>query len=628
MLVQTYEELDGLLKELETASIVVLDTETTGLYPYMADRIIGISLFLPEYDYSYYVPFRHGEGFNWPIGELRSLYGFLSDPTKSFYGWNVKFDLHFLQVDGFPILQRGCIYNDCMIALHMLDENRYDIADLRGLNYKLKDNARLFLGTESAEAEDVLKEEMKARGIKGKGDMWKMPASLVSQYAEDDVKLTWQLFKVFEPYLIKWDQLDLFYEKAKFNSTILARMENHGTPVSKEKIDDHIASNSVRIKELLAELKTTFGEGFNPNSPQQVAKALNVDNAKKATLSQLGTDYAESIMEYKYRTKAEGTFYKPYLWYSAFDGKIHPTFNVTRTVTGRLSSSDPNLQQVPRFSDKYRVKEVFQAPDGYLILQADYSQEELRLACNFSGQENMTKAFLEDRDTHILTASYFFNVDEQWLIDEIKNKNPVAKTYRQIAKTENFGLLYGMGYVKNARYMSENLKRPVSEKESKKFVSSWRELYPKFVSSLNSCAVLADTIRTTDGRIPNNSIHHLENGVTQTTVETGYKYYRLEDGTVRHYIKGQRPFTAWNFLIQGTGGIIMRKALMRTNEMFSTEQDDVYPIISVHDSVVLLVRESKIEDTKAKVKAVMEDFPQYYPPMKVDIQIGKDWGNL
>lgn len=613
MLIETTEQFERAIRRMEQTEVIVLDTETNGLYPYMSNRIIGISIYLPEYDESYYFPFRHGEGFNWPVDNIQYLHKALTQKIE-YYGWNVKFDLHFLQVEGFPILQNHIVYNDVMIALHMLDENRNDMADERGLNYKLKDNARLFLGAESAEAEDELVEEMKLRGIKGKDDMWKLPAYLVNKYAEDDVRLTWQLLQLFIPYLEKWSQLELFYEKCKYNSTILARMENYGTPVDHEKINDHIQSNSVRVTELLESLRRKFGEKFNPNSPQQVSKALDTVNAKKATLSMLGDEDAEAIMEYKFRTKAEGTFYKPYLWYSAFDGKIHPTFNVTRTVTGRLSSSDPNLQQVPRFTEKYRVKEVFVAPKGYVLVQADYAQQELRLACNFSGQENMIALFEQGRDLHSYTAAYLFGIDEQWLIDEIKNGNKKAKEFRHIGKTANFGFLYGMGVSKAALYLSENLKRNVPEKEAKKIVYGWRDLYPRFVTALQNCSTAADSLRNPDG--------------TSARLDEGYKYYRLEDTSVRHYIKGQRPFTAWNYLIQGTGGMIMRKALLRIDKIFPIEQDEVIPAISVHDSVVAFVSEDVVDKSITMIKDAMENFPQYYPPMKVDIQIGKDWGNL
>ncbi len=168
----------------------------------------------------------------------------------------------------------------------------------------------------------------------------------------------------------------------------------------------------------------------------------------------------------------------------------------------------------------------------------------------------------------------------------------------------------GMGVKKAALYLSENLKRTVSEKEAKKIVYGWRELYPRFVTALQNCSTIADTFRSPDG------------------AEGEYKYYRLEDGTVRHYIKGQRPFTAFNFLIQGTGGTIMRKSLMRLNDEFPIEQNDLIPAISVHDSIVCFVKENKIDTVVPKLQSIMENFPQYYPPMKIDIQIGKDWGNL
>lgn len=604
MLVNTQELLHRCLDRLNDDHIltVVVDLETNGLEPYLGNRLIGIALYLPEVDESYYIPFRHGEGFNWSLDVLEKFYAPLSDEDRSYYGWNVKFDVHFLLVDGFPILENNVPYYDVMLALHMLDENRYDPMDERKLNYKLKDNGRLFLGVEQGEAEDELKDVLKERGL-GKGDMWKLPADTVNEYAEQDVILTWRLFQFFLPYLETWNQVDLFYENATINTTILARMEHYGVPVDKEKIQAHIKENQEKSQNILASLRSHFGSHFNPNSPKQVSEAFGSDNAKKGTLEGLDNEWADLILEYKYLTKAEGTFYKPYLYYSAFDGRIHPTFHMGRTNSRRLSSSDPNLQQVPRYSSKYRVKEVFVAPNGYKLVQFDYAQQELRLACNFSGQENMIQLFLEDRDLHAYTAAYLFGVDEQWILEN-KDHDPKAKEMRHIGKTANFGFLYGMGKRKASVYLSENLKRDVSEREAGKILGAWRELFPKFVSKLQECSTVADTLRD------------------------GHKYFAIEDGTVRHYIKGQRPFTAWNFLIQGTGAYIMRQSLKRVHQAFPYWIEEVKPIISVHDSLVCLIAEDDLDSNIFTIKHYMEDFPQYHPPMKIDIQIGNNWGQL
>lgn len=663
----------------------------------MGDRLIGIAIYAPELKESYYIPFRHNNGENLDLDDLRLLDPVLVDKNKEYVGWNVKFDQHFLQVDGFKILENGVIYKDAIIALQLLDENRYDPMDDRHLNYKLKDNARLFLGDNALEGEDEIEIELHRLGL-GKGDLKFLSPEIVGKYAEEDVVNSWDLYQVFLPYLEKWDQIELFNELADFNSRTLARMEYSGTPVNRDRIIELIDHDKLLADQALLDLKQKFGNTFNPNSPNQVKEALGTKNGQRTTLERLDDPYATHVIDYKYLTKAKGTFYQPYLYRSSFDGRIHPTFNVARTTSGRLSSSDPNLQQVPRYSSKYRVKEVFIAPEGYRLVQLDYSQQELRLACYFSGQENMTAEYLKtDADVHTLTTAQLFKIPYE-VAKEDEEK-------RQIGKVANFGFSYGMGIMKAATYIASSLKRTlyidkrfyedhikalpkvdslpepiysptekhlyistdewggnevvreVSDvvgytegkrdmtwdefqarfakyyagtevvKDAKKaealdpdsisiwttteILTNWKHLYGKFIEKLKEYAKLASEKRNPNGSLGGQ-----------------YKFMRLEDNRVRHYIKGQSPFTAWNFLIQGTGALIMRRSLMRINARFGIDQDQVIPIITVHDSVVLLVKQDQWFDANIEaIKQLMETY-SYVPSMKVDIKIGKNWGQL
>jgi hypothetical protein len=148
-----------------------------------------------------------------------------------------------------------------------------------------------------------------------------------------------------------------------------------------------------------------------------------------------------------------------------------------------------------------------------------------------------------------------------------------------------------------------------------KILWDWKKLYGNFVQGLKEASALASQWRNPDG--------------TPSDPEHGYRFYRLEDGCVRHYIKGQRPFTAWNLLVQGTGATMMRRSLMRINEQFPISQDEVVPLLSVHDSAMAQVKENEnFHANVMKIKEIMEDYPQYHPAMKVDIKVGYDWGNL
>lgn len=597
VLVETQAEYVEMIQRLGFSRHVVVDLETNGLQPYSGNRLIGIAIYLPEYPSAYYIPFRHGSGDNFPLSYMKPLRRLLTDPDKTYYGWNFKFDLHFLNVDGFPVLERDFDVEDVMIALHLLDENRL----VRGQNYKLKDNARIFVDPTAADASDELEAELKAMKL-GKGSMYVLPATKVAKYAMLDVILTWEMRQGLFPYLEKWDVVELYHTQNEFLKTVLLRMEANGMLIDPEMIHTKMKETMDKAQALLEEIQQRasgyFPEGINPNSSQQVTAWLGLPNAQKATLEASDDPRAEMILDYKVLSKATGTFYEPYLKWRDSKNRIHPTLHIIGTVSGRLSSSEPNLQQVPRQAKAgkrgYDVKSVFVAPEGYQLVQFDYAQLELRLACYYSGEPTMTRMIIEGQDLHQYTADAL-NID------------------RYTGKTANFGLLYGMGAKKAATMFK------TTEREAARIVKEWHELYPAFRRAHKDITELMKEWRTPEG-----------------VSQGAYQYIRLPDNRVRRLFYGydedgnntDNSFSGWNTLIQGTGAIVMREALLNLVKMFPVSDDRVIPVMTVHDSVIMYIKNEWVLELIPQIIAVMTDFPEYNPPMDVEAQYGTSWGDL
>lgn len=587
-LIETDEDADNarMFDHLERADNIVVDIESGGLR-FHVDPLAGIALYVPHVKRAYYISVGH-EGKRVTERTLNPLRNLLTRGDKFYHFWNAKFDLKFLQYNGFPYLEHCPPICDVMVALHLLDENRYS----KGKNYKLKDAAREFIDGSAAGESDALDQLLKQRKL-GKGNLDKLTAAEVGQYAMMDVILTWELSEYFIPYLKEWNLLKLYTEQNEFIMKVLTRMEYTGIMVDRELIIEHIREMEDLSNKMLQDLHIKAGNTFNPNSSAQVSKFLKTDNAQKKTLERHGSKDAELVLSYKAAAKAKSTFYEPYLEYSLYDGRIHPTMNVIGTVSGRLSSSDPNLQQVPRKAKKgngYKVKDVFIAPPGKSLVQLDYAQLELRLACYFAGEKTMTHMFNEGIDLHQYTADEL-NID------------------RQTGKNMNFGLLYGMGPNKAADFLNIPLEA------AEKLVPRWRKLYPAFMETAQNLYSLAQSWRDRNGN--------------PTAPGKGWKYIRLPDGRVRRYnFPDANEFTAWNTLVQGTGAILTRRALLRIADFFPYPDPDVELTLTVHDSIILTVSDEALDRVVPVVKHLMTDFPEYTPKIEVDVQIGKSWGKL
>lgn len=583
ILVETDQEMNLLLDcfYVEDYIDVVLDLETTGLNCYLSDKIAGYALYFPLQNIAFYVPTRHAEGFNWNEDQIEGLKREIACPNYHIIGWNLNFDLQFLLHEDVDIYRISWV-EDVMFALHLLDENRRD----QGLNYKLKDVARQFIDSEADKGERFLKEELAKRGIK-KGQMYQLPANLVAEYAMLDVINTWELRQFFMPYLEKWFVTDLYRELNDYLQHVIVRMESNGMHIDRNLCRTSINDVELQAKNCLQRIHELAGFNLNPNSPAQVSSWLKTKDATKQTLSALEEtdERAKLVQQYKFFTKAASTFYNPYLEWSKVDGKLHTTIHVIGTTTGRPSFSDPNLGQVPK-KGKYEVKKIFVAPEGYYLVQADYGQQELRLAAHNTNEKLLTDAFNNGIDPHQQTADH------------------VGIT-RNEAKNYNFATIYGAGARKLA-WMTND-----TEENAKKNLQRFDELYPNLRQFAWSYSDIAKLPRNPDG-----------------TIGGKYHFIRLPDGRCRHYNGNDAPYySAFNTLIQGTGAIIMRRALMKICDHFHPEQNLLIPAQQVYDSFIGYVRKDALDEVCAYIKLFMEDF-DYNPKMVVDIEYGENWMEL
>lgn len=587
---------------LESADQVAVDTETNGLRPYHGDRVWGISLYFPKADVSYYIPVRYLEGGNISEHQYKRLAESVAKvPTLIMF--NAKFDMHMLEQDGFTFPNP---VEDVLIAAHLLNENEYvsNGGQVAGA-YKLKRLAKKYLGESAVEGEKELEANAKKRGLNPKTEMWKMPAVEVAFYAMKDTEITWALRELYRDGLQRWGQWGLYQTKNRIQQLVIMRMERNGMRIDIERVKQHIADIGPQVEQLQAEFDAWLAEKglrftpefesrrINLNSPIQVkamfsAFGYELENTDQYTMRDLqaaGVELAERLVTYRQQSKAASTYYEPYLRFVTENEIIHHSISLVGTVTRRMSSMEPNFQNIPRKNGKLLVKQVFITRPGYVLLQADYKALELRIGVHFSGEKTMRDMIMSGGDLHQYTA------------DQLQ-------VTRDRGKTFNFGLSYGMGWKKAARVYG------MKPKEAKRAIEGWHKLYPAFRRALGHWEQVARQWRTVDGK-PNGK----------------FQFVRLENGVVRHYNEyAAHPAYdgeyrgAWNFVVQGTAAIVTETSALRIAEYFP-DDDTVKIVNAVHDSLMFEVRRDKVNEVVPVIKRLMEDWPQFQPNLEVDIEI-------
>ncbi len=591
--VNSEKDLERLIEELVKTSRFALDTETTGLDVVDAN-LVGISVATSPGE-AYYIPVGHEEKQEeqLPLELLRERLGpvLLHDSYKVFH--NAKFDMIALERHGLPV-KGPCI--DTMIAAWLLNPS--------GRGIGLKEQAWQRLGIEMTPIEQLIQ--------KGRQELTMAQVSIAeaAPYACADADMTLRLANVLEKELKEREQWDLFMEMEMPLIPVLVSMERHGVAVDPQALE----AMSRRIEEQLEKLQEQIyeyaGHTFNVRSTQQLGDVLFEEmelpvirrtktgySTAKDVLSELEDEHpiATLILEYRKLEKLRSTYVDtlPDL-VNPSTGRIHTSYNQTGTSTGRLSSSDPNLQNIPVRTELGRhVRAAFVAPPKHMLLGCDYSQVELRLLAHFSRDPEMMAAFQRGEDIHATTAAAIHGVPLA----------EVTKEQRSLAKTINFGLMYGMSAYGLAS------RTGLSIEEARQFIETYFERFGQVEKYFEEILAFAR-----------------EHGYVETVMGRR-RYFPMLKATNEGNSRAQRAAerAAINMPIQGSAADILKIAMIHLYHLLREKQLKGRLILQIHDELILEVPEEELTRTRDLVVDTMENAYELDVPLKVDTAVGENW---
>ncbi len=590
--------LEELVAALEAADLIAFDTETTSRVPTRAD-LVGLSFCVAE-DAAYYVPVAHAyEGCpeQLPAAEvLDALRPVMEDPARPKVGQNAKYDLIVLRRAGLEV--RG-LAGDTMVADYLIQPNRR--------SHKLDDLAMTYLNHRMIPFSDVVDP-----GDEG-ATFASVPLEEARDYAAEDAHATYALHRVMEPRLAEAGLGTLYREIEVPLVVVLGDMEHWGVGVDADLLRAMSEELGVAIERSRRRIWELAGHEFNVNSPKQLGQVLFeelgfpvVSRTKSGpstdarVLARLAArrdrdrpvELPAEILDYRERTKLKSTYLDviPGLVHPD-TGRIHTSYHQTVAATGRLSSSDPNLQNIPvRTAEGRRIREAFIAPPGRVLLSADYSQIELRVLAHLAGEGGFRRAFAEGADVHRRTAAEVFEVMEPLVTPE----------QRRAAKAVNFGIVYGQTEFGLATSLG------IPRREARDIIERYNRRYPELAAFRER---VLDEARET-GRV--------------TTVLGRHRPItdmRAANRNVR--LAAER--TAINTPVQGSAADIIKKAMIAIHRRLLDEHPGQLMIMQVHDELVLEVDEDRLEDIRALVVSEMESAVSLDVPLKVETGAGRSW---
>ena len=581
-----------LINKMKKSQYVVIDLETDSLSPLDA-RIVGFSISLPDKS-SYYVPIAHKNGPNIKMSlVLDNLKQILEQPGTKIIGQNLKYDYSVLKMRGINIVKPAF---DTMIAAYLLnpDEKRFGLDELamKFLNYKMisfdelvKNNSPLF---SSLNFSDVSIED-------------------ATRYSAEDADVTRRLYEILNVKLHEADLLNVLEKIEMPLIPVLVDMELTGVYMNIDYLKDLSTKYATKMNELSQQIFEYAKESFNLNSPKQVAyilfEKLKIQGSKKTSTGDLSTraDVLEEladehpivqlILEYRKFQKLKSTYLDvlPRLVHPK-TGRIHTSFHQTGTATGRLSSSDPNLQNLPTRQEEGKEirRAIVPQKSGWKIISADYSQIELRVLAHLSGDQRLIEAFQKEEDIHTFTASKIFQVRE----------DQVTPQMRAVGKMVNFSVIYGVSpYGLSQR-------TGLAYEQAQRFINEYFSLYPSVREYFAKVVAYAKTyghVKTMFGR---------KREVPQL---------RSKDASIRQ--EGER--IAVNTPIQGTAADIMKLAMIDLHSKM--KQMNSKMILQVHDELVFEVPDNEVEQMLQIVRQSMEGVVKLSVPLKVDIVVSENW---
>ena len=592
----TADELRRVVDEISTAPLFCFDLETTGLDMF-GNRIVGMSLATKEHE-AWYIPFGHHADVR-PRNEIEAEYTAILRPLFenekiAKVGQNMKFDILFLRALGIRVNGEKW---DTMLMHYLLDaESRHGMDALaeRYLNYS-----------------PISIESLIGKGAK-QLTMDMVGEERVAEYAAEDADITLRIYTALRPLLEKEEALLKLYSEVEAPMIdVLADMEWTGVRINSEALYNYSSTLSQKLAEIEAEIREMSGESeININSSRQLgellfAKMRITDKPKMTKTKQFCTDeeYLQSfagehrvvdlILEYRGVKKLLSTYVNslPQL-VNPVTGHIHTSYNQAVTATGRLSSANPNLQNIPIRDDLGRpIRSAFVASDErHEILSADYSQVELRLMAHLSGDENLCEAFREGKDIHAATAARIFKKE----IDEVTSEE------RRRAKTANFGIIYGI----SAFGLSQRLRIPRAE--AKQLIEGYFESYPKVKEYMDRVVAEAR-----------------EKGYVETLF--GRRRYLADIDSRNANARALAERNAINAPIQGTAADIMKLAMVGVARRFEAEGVHSRITMQVHDEIVVDLLRSEREQVEKIVREEMEGAAKLSIPLTAECGVGENW---
>lgn len=587
------DSFNAWLKKIQEADLVAFDTETTSLN-YMAAELVGVSVSV-EIGKAAYIPVAHDyEGApeqldrDWVLEQLKP---WLEDDNQKKVGQHLKYDANVL--NNYGITLRGIAF-DTMLESYIFNSTatRHDMDSL----------ATKFLGHTT-----VSFEEIAGKGAKQK-TFNQIELEQAAFYAAEDADITLRLHEAIMPKLEKEGDLVSVLKDIELPLVpVLAKMEQTGALIDPELLHAQSAEIASKLQEIEIKAHEAAGESFNLSSPKQLQVILfekqglpvikKTPKGQPSTAEPILQELAEQyelprlIMEHRSLAKLKSTYTDKLPEMLQKTGRIHTSYHQAITATGRLSSTDPNLQNIPiRTTEGRRIRQAFVAPEGYKLIAADYSQIELRIMAHLSQDKGLLDAFANDLDVHKATAAEVFDTTA----DEVTSEQ------RRRAKAINFGLIYGMSAFGLAKQLG------IGRPEAQKYVQRYFERYPGVRTYMDNTRESAK-----------------EKGYVETIF--GRRLYLPEIKAKNAMMRQAAERTAINAPMQGSAADIIKRAMINMHNWLAETDLDVKMIMQVHDELIFEVAEKDLEAAQEKIVEIMQNSSEIDVPLLVEAGIGNNW---
>ena len=591
----TNEQLDLWLDKISKAKLVCFDTETTCLEPLLA-KIVGMS-FSVEAGSAAYLPLKH-DYFDAPdqldfATTLAKVKPFLENPAIKKVGQNLKYDQHVLANHGIAL---NGIAHDTLLESYVFESHR---------SHGMDDLAQRHLDIKTITFEDVA-----GRGAK-QVCFNQVTVEVASEYAAEDADITLQLHETMYPQICADAKLDYIYSHIELPvSNILFTIERNGVLIDSHMLNRQSNEIGMKLVALENDAYELAGQRFNLGSPKQLQEILfgklGIKPTKKTpsgtpstdedVLQELALDHPlpKVLLEYRGLAKLKSTYTdKLPKMVNANTGRVHTCYNQAVAITGRLASSDPNLQNIPvRTQEGRRIREAFVAPEGSHIVSADYSQIELRIMAHLSQDEGMLYAFANNEDIHRATAAEIFGLPR----DEIDNEQ------RRYAKVINFGLIYGM----SAFGLAQNLN--IERSAAASYIERYFARYPGVREYMQNTRELAR-----------------QKGYVETFF--GRRLWVPEINSSNHMRRAGAERAAINAPMQGTAADLIKLAMIAVDKWLTDEKLQTKMVMQVHDELVLEVPDSELELVKTQLPLLMQGVATLDVPLLAEVGVGNNWEN-